>query len=84
MGFLLVYLCACNGLIAGATSRAYTETFTLSYVTCRSVGIGAYLCRLGQRTIPMENGPLILTGYGALSKLLGRNVYTSKDQLGGS
>eukprot|EP00959_Pyramimonas_sp_CCMP1952_P104352 2180923-Pyramimonas_sp.AAC.4 len=72
-----------SGMIAGETSRAYTETFTLSYVTGRSVGIGAYLCRLGQRTIQMQNGPMILTGYSALNKLLGRPVYTSQDQLGG-
>lgn len=72
-----------SGMIAGETSRAYAETFTLSYITGRSVGIGAYLCRLGQRTIQMRNGPLILTGYGALNKLLGREVYTSQDQLGG-
>lgn len=31
----------------------------------------------------MTNGPLILTGYLALNKLLGRDVYTSQDQLGG-
>mmetsp|Transcript_38904 Transcript_38904/g.69658 ORF Transcript_38904/g.69658 Transcript_38904/m.69658 type:complete len:2180 (-) Transcript_38904:244-6783(-) len=72
-----------SGLIAGETSAAYEETFTLSYVTGRSVGIGAYICRLGQRVIQMDNGPLILTGYGALNKLLGRTVYTSQDQLGG-
>lgn len=72
-----------SGLIAGETSRAYEETFTLSYVTGRSVGIGAYICRLGQRLIQMDNGPLVLTGYGALNKLLGRTVYTSQDQLGG-
>jgi len=72
-----------SGLIAGETSRAYNEVFTLSYVTGRSVGIGAYLNRLGQRTIQMAQGPMILTGYGALNKLLGRSVYTSQDQLGG-
>ena len=43
-----------SGLIAGETSRAYDETFTLSYVTGRSVGIGAYLNRLGQRVIQMQ------------------------------
>ena len=32
-----------SGTIAGETSRAYEETFTLSYVSGRSVGIGAYL-----------------------------------------
>jgi len=72
-----------SGMIAGETSRAYDETFTLSYITGRSVGIGAYLVRLGQRTIQMQNGPIILTGFSALNKLLGRDVYTSQDQLGG-
>eukprot|EP00522_Entomoneis_paludosa_P016513 CAMPEP_0172450434 /NCGR_PEP_ID=MMETSP1065-20121228/8763_1 /TAXON_ID=265537 /ORGANISM="Amphiprora paludosa, Strain CCMP125" /LENGTH=2096 /DNA_ID=CAMNT_0013202215 /DNA_START=2922 /DNA_END=9212 /DNA_ORIENTATION=- len=72
-----------SGKIAGETSRAYDEIFTLSYVTGRSVGIGAYLVRLGQRVIQMDEGPIILTGYSALNKLLGRDVYTSQDQLGG-
>lgn len=72
-----------SGLIAGETSKAYNEVFTLSYVTGRSVGIGAYLNRLGQRVIQMVNGPMILTGFSALNKLLGKNVYTSQDQLGG-
>merc|ERR1719395_323323 len=72
-----------SGLIAGETSRAYDETFTLSYVTGRSVGIGAYLNRLGQRNIQMVHGPMILTGFQALNKLLGKQVYTTQDQLGG-
>jgi len=72
-----------SGMIAGETSRAYDEIFTLSYVTGRSVGIGAYLVRLGQRIIQMKQGPMILTGFSALNKLLGRAVYTSQDQLGG-
>jgi acetyl-CoA carboxylase/biotin carboxylase 1 len=72
-----------SGKIAGETSRAYDEIFTLSFVTGRSVGIGAYIVRLGQRVIQMVDGPMILTGYGALNKLLGKEVYTSQDQLGG-
>lgn len=72
-----------SGMIAGETSKAYDEIFTLSYVTGRSVGIGAYLVRLGQRVIQMKQGPMILTGYSALNKLLGRDVYNSQDQLGG-
>jgi acetyl-CoA carboxylase/biotin carboxylase 1 len=72
-----------SGKIAGETSRAYDETFTLSYVTGRSVGIGAYLVRLGQRIIQKTTGPIILTGFSALNKLLGREVYNSQDQLGG-
>ena len=72
-----------SGLIAGETSSAYAETFTLSYVTGRSVGIGAYINRLAQRVIQMANGPIILTGFSALNKLLGKEVYVSQDQLGG-
>ncbi|KAI8980307.1 acetyl-CoA carboxylase [Pilobolus umbonatus] len=73
-----------SGLIAGATSRAYDDIFTITLVTCRSVGIGAYLVRLGQRTIQNEGQPIILTGAPALNKVLGREVYTSNLQLGGT
>ena len=52
-------------------------------VTCRSVGIGAYLARLGRRCVQRADQPIILTGYSALNKLLGREVYTSHMQLGG-
>ena len=73
-----------SGLIAGETSRAYDDIFTVTLVTCRSVGIGAYLVRLGQRTIQIEGQPIILTGAPAINKLLGREVYTSNLQLGGT
>ena len=73
-----------SGLIAGATSKAYEDIFTLTLVTCRSVGIGAYLVRLGQRAIQVEGQPIILTGAPAINKLLGREVYTSNLQLGGT
>jgi acetyl-CoA carboxylase/biotin carboxylase 1 len=72
-----------SGLIAGETSRATQEIFTATIVTGRSVGIGAYLARLGERVIQVEGSPMILTGYQALNKLLGREVYTSNLQLGG-
>ena len=52
-------------------------------MTGRSVGIGAYVNRLAQRVIQMSNGPIILTGFSALNKLLGKEVYISQDQLGG-
>ncbi|KAF2139143.1 uncharacterized protein K452DRAFT_232893 [Aplosporella prunicola CBS 121167] len=73
-----------SGLIAGETSRAYEDIFTITLVTCRSVGIGAYLVRLGQRAIQIEGQPIILTGAPAINKLLGREVYTSNLQLGGT
>eukprot|EP01124_Arcella_intermedia_P034343 TRINITY_DN8497_c0_g1_i1.p1 TRINITY_DN8497_c0_g1~~TRINITY_DN8497_c0_g1_i1.p1 ORF type:complete len:2187 (-),score=404.17 TRINITY_DN8497_c0_g1_i1:17-6577(-) len=72
-----------SGMIAGETSRAYEETFTISLVTCRTVGIGSYLTRLGQRVIQVDDSPIILTGAGALNKVLGRNVYLSNEQIGG-
>lgn len=40
--------------------------------------------RLGQRAIQIEGQPIILTGAGAINKLLGREVYTSNLQLGGT
>jgi acetyl-CoA carboxylase / biotin carboxylase 1 len=50
----------------------------------RTVGIGAYLVRLGQRTIQKTSAsPIILTGYQALNKLMGVDVYSTNDQLGG-
>ena len=72
-----------SGMIAGETSMAYDETFTCTLVSCRSVGIGAYLVRLGQRTVQGERSHIILTGAGALNKVLGKEVYTSNRQLGG-
>jgi len=72
-----------SGMIAGETSQAYNEVCTISLVTCRAVGIGAYLVRLGQRVIQCENSHIILTGAGALNKVLGKEVYTSNGQLGG-
>ncbi|XP_012233203.1 acetyl-CoA carboxylase isoform X2 [Linepithema humile] len=72
------------GLIAGETSRAYSEIITISIVSCRAIGIGAYLLRLGQRVIQIENSHIILTGYRALNAVLGREVYASNNQLGGT
>ncbi|KAF0033826.1 hypothetical protein F2P81_013892 [Scophthalmus maximus] len=85
-----------SGTIAGESSQAYEEIITISMVSCRAIGIGAYLVRLGQRVIQVENSHIILTGAGALNKedenvamvtvsvqVLGREVYTSNNQLGG-
>lgn len=57
------------GMIAGETSKAYDEVVTISMVTCRAIGIGSYLVRLGQRIIQVENSHIILTGYSALNKV---------------
>ncbi len=55
----------------------------MTLVSGRTVGIGAYLARLGRRCVQRVDQPIILTGYAALNKLLGRQVYTSHMQLGG-
>lgn len=53
-----------SGRIAGETSSAYSDVFTLTLVLGRTVGIGAYLVRLGQRTIQKASAaPILLTGY---------------------
>lgn len=57
------------GMIAGETSVAYEEVVTISMVTCRAIGIGSYVVRLGQRVIQIENSHIILTGYSALNKV---------------
>ncbi|EFN66380.1 Acetyl-CoA carboxylase [Camponotus floridanus] len=72
------------GLIAGETSRAYNDIITISIVSCRAIGIGAYVVRLGHRVIQIENSHIILTGYRALNTVLGREVYASNNQLGGT
>lgn len=46
-----------------------TVAFVLK-VTCRAVGIGSYLVRLGQRVIQVENAHVILTGARALNKVI--------------
>ena len=72
-----------SGAIASAYSRAFREGLTITLVSGRTVGIGAYLARLGRRCVQRVDQPIILTGYAALNKLLGREVYTSHMQLGG-
>ncbi|KAL0809386.1 hypothetical protein ABMA28_011580 [Loxostege sticticalis] len=71
------------GLIAGETAQAYEDVVTISVVTCRAIGIGSYVVRLGHRVIQVESSYIILTGYAALNKVLGRSVYASNNQLGG-
>ncbi len=43
-------------------------------MTCRAIGIGAYLVRLGQRIVQVENSHVILTGAVALNKVRMRCV----------
>uniref|UniRef100_A0A183AJ56 CoA carboxyltransferase N-terminal domain-containing protein n=1 Tax=Echinostoma caproni TaxID=27848 RepID=A0A183AJ56_9TREM len=43
-----------SAMIAGETSVAYDDIFTITIVTNRAIGIGAYLARLGQRIIQVR------------------------------
>ena len=74
-----------SGLIAGESSAAYDETFTRTLVTVRSVGIGSYSVRLGQRVIQKGNASSsIVASFSALNKDLVLDVCLSNDQLGGA
>jgi hypothetical protein len=44
-----------------SASKAYEDIFTITLVTYRSIGIGAYLVRLGHRAIQVEGQPITLT-----------------------
>lgn len=72
-----------SGMIAAETALANKEIFTIALSTSRNIGIGSYVLRLGQRIVQHRAAPIILTGHGALNKLLGNNVYESNLQLGG-
>lgn len=48
--------------VLGETSTAYDEVVTISMVSCRAIGIGSYIVRLGQRVIQIENSYIVLTG----------------------
>lgn len=73
-----------SGLIAGETSLTYNQNMTMTYVTARTVGIGSYLARLSQRIIQKRTAPIILTGFKALNSVLGKEIYTSNDDIGGT
>lgn len=73
-----------SALIAGQMSLNYAKIPTISVVSGRSVGIGAYLVRLGRRVVQTKNSPIILTGAHAINRLLGKEVYSSNQQLGGN
>lgn len=72
-----------SGQIARETLLAYHETFTLTYVTGRSVGIGAYLCKLGERVIQKSDSPILLTGANALNSVMGQAYYKDNLEIGG-
>jgi acetyl-CoA carboxylase/biotin carboxylase 1 len=63
-----------SGAIGSTFCKAWREGFTITMVSGRTVGIGAYLARLGRRCVQRKEQPIILTGYSALNKVLGKQV----------
>lgn len=55
--------------IAGETSQSYNEIVTISMVSSRAIGIGAYLVRLGQRVVQVSKLLLIKLQFHADKKL---------------
>lgn len=55
-----------SALVAEETAHAYEECFTLSVVTSRTIGIGAYLVRLGQRVIQVGSHRSLVLPHSAL------------------
>ncbi|EHY64824.1 hypothetical protein NERG_02227 [Nematocida ausubeli] len=69
--------------IAKDMARLYKSVPTMTYVTGRAVGIGAYLASIGGRTIQKIDAPIILTGYNALNSLLQKEIYKNNLEIGG-
>ncbi len=55
-----------SGAIAAAFNKAFREGYTVTLVSGRTVGIGAYLARLGRRCVQRVDQPIILTGCACL------------------
>jgi acetyl-CoA carboxylase carboxyltransferase component/biotin carboxyl carrier protein len=68
---------------ASETVRTYDKVPTIVYVTGRSVGIGAYLCKLNERVVQKRDSPILLTGFKSLNTVLGQSLYKSNLQIGG-
>lgn len=67
------HLCP-SGSCWGRGSLRNSEGGLSPQVTCRALGIGAYLVRLGQRVIQVENSHIILTGASALNKVTAKGL----------
>ena len=62
----------------------YLFSYNIFFNVSKNSWNGAYLVRLGQRTIQNKSSsPIILTGNQDLNKLMGVDVYSTNDQLGG-
>lgn len=69
--------CRAFPVLSQSCARRVLVSFFLCVVCICVSGLDVHLAPV------LRNGPIILTGFSALNKLLGREVYTSQDQLGG-
>jgi acetyl-CoA carboxylase/biotin carboxylase 1 len=72
-----------SALLVSEMAKARQEIPTFTFVIDRTVGVGAYLAKLSERIVQLRDASIILTGYQALNKVLGNNLYESNLQLGG-
>jgi len=72
-----------SALLVSEMAKARQEIPTFTFVIDRTVGVGAYLAKLSERIVQRRDSAIILTGYQALNKVIGNNLYESNLQLGG-
>ncbi len=73
-----------SALLVSEMAKARLEIQTITFVVNRTVGVGAYLARLSERIVQRSDSCILLTGYQAINKVLGRDLYESNIQLGGT
>lgn len=73
-----------SALLVSEMAKARNDILTITFVVDRTVGVGAYLARLSERIVQRRDSPILLTGYQAINKVMGQELYDSNIQLGGS
>lgn len=75
---------ASAAIMAATVAKAQEMVPVWTIVSARSVGVGAYVSRLGNRILQRKDAPMLLTGINSLNSALGSDVYSSNDQIGGA
>ena len=73
-----------SALLVSEMAKARNDILTITFVVERTVGVGAYLARLSERIVQRRDSPILLTGYQAINKVMGQDLYDSNNQLGGA
>jgi biotin carboxylase/acetyl-CoA carboxylase carboxyltransferase component/biotin carboxyl carrier protein len=72
-----------SALLVSEMAKARNDILTITFVVDRTVGVGAYLARLSERIVQRSDSPILLTGFQAINKVMGQELYDSNAQLGG-